>query len=491
MQIFDLRAFNSVNPLILKTLINSSLMKAFYLLLITSVSWFALSAQTPLDKVDFYTTDDLAIESIFQNPKFEAYYNKTYDSKRFFDKYFYPWKTDKTSIAKVIKQSSSFGAFFEYSEKLTACHTGNYQAYPSPFIDDLIENTAAVSYPNTLEHGIVLERTDVRQLPTEEYCWKRVHSAGEGYPFDYFQETSLWIATPVLVLHHSKDAMWYFIETAYSKGWVQAKTIGLVSEKQRKDLLRADYAVILQDDLVVETATHPIRLRVGTLLPMLRDKSATKVRLPKATRKNVSFEELSLDKAVAQKMPLAFNAENVKNLLPELLGGKYSWGGVDGGRDCSSTIKDFMTPFGIWLPRNSSQQHKVGKVALLEGTKEDKFNRIEEEGIPFLSIIYKRGHAMLYVGQDQENKPLIFQNVWGLKPIFSDERLLQVAQFREEYGLYGISGANFFTEEVLARYIIGKAVITSVNPEQHFAPSKKLKFKYFMDAIQSINCFVE
>ncbi len=462
-------------------------MKTAFLLLIPLLFCLTTQAQSPLDKVAFYQTDDLGIDAIFQNPKYQSYYNKKYDTKAFFDNYFSPWTTDKTQIANTIAAASSFKSFFEKSDKLKACHTGNYQAFDDDFIHNLIANTNSAAYPNTLTHGIVLKRTDVRQLPTEEYCWKRVRSAGEGYPFDYFQETSLWVATPVLVLHSSKDKRWYFIESPYSKGWVLAETIGLLSDKQRKDLLRSEYAAVLQDDLVVETPTHPVRLRVGTLLPM-KDESFM---LPRASGKNTIFNSIQIETAAVQKMPLVFNAENVKKLLPELLGGKYSWGGVDGGRDCSSTLKDFMTPFGIWLPRNSSQQYKMGEVVAVEGTKADKFDIIEAEGVPFLSIIYKRGHAMLYVGQDSDNKPLIFHNVWGLKPIFSDERIVDVAQFREEYGIYGVSGADFYSDEVSARYVIGRAVITSTDPEQGFGRSKKLKFKYFMDAIQSINRIVD
>ena len=40
------------------------------------------------------------------------------------------------------------------------------------------------------------------------------------------------------------------------------------------------------------------------------------------------------------------------------MGVKYGWGGIDGGRDCSSTIKDLLTPFGIWLPRDSKDQYR-------------------------------------------------------------------------------------------------------------------------------------
>ena len=48
----------------------------------------------------------------------------------------------------------------------------------------------------------------------------------------------------------------------------------------------------------------------------------------------------------------------------------YGYGGLYDNRDCSAMTRDLFAPFGLYLPRNSSEQARGGKVVpLLTGTK--------------------------------------------------------------------------------------------------------------------------
>ncbi len=76
---------------------------------------------------------------------------------------------------------------------------------------------------------------------------------------------------------------------------------------------------------------------------------------------------------------------------------------------------DLYSPFGIWLPRNSSQQSKIGEVIDISTLNEsDKIKTIKEKAIPFKTFLYKKGHIMLYAGI-YNNKIIIFHNTWGIK----------------------------------------------------------------------------
>ena len=99
----------------------------------------------------------------------------------------------------------------------------------------------------------------------------------------------------------------------------------------------------------------------------------------------------------------------------------------------------FLAPFGIWLPRHSEDQVKeVGTYIDLQGLDpEQKEKIILEKGIPYLSLLWRKGHVMLYIGE-QNDHALIFHNVWGIKTI-------------------DLSGRE-------GRKIIGKAVITTLYP---------------------------
>jgi hypothetical protein len=107
-------------------------------------------------------------------------------------------------------------------------------------------------------------------------------------------------------------------------------------------------------------------------------------------------------------------------------------------RDCSAMTRDFMTPFGIWLNRNSSQQAEQGKRIELAGlSPEDKEKTILEHAIPFRTLIWMPGHVTLYLGGYQ-GQPVILHNTWGLKT----------------KTLTGKEG----------RHIIGRTVLTSLYP---------------------------
>jgi hypothetical protein len=112
---------------------------------------------------------------------------------------------------------------------------------------------------------------------------------------------------------------------------------------------------------------------------------------------------------------LEFNAKNIATIFNEVSNVKYGWGGMYGQRDCSSILRDFYAPFGLWLPRNSYEQSKIGRVISLEGLSDDaKIAKIKKEAIAFETLLYKRGHILLYAGI-KDNEVVVFHNTWGVK----------------------------------------------------------------------------
>ena len=127
-------------------------------------------------------------------------------------------------------------------------------------------------------------------------------------------------------------------------------------------------------------------------------------------------------------------------LANNLIGQRYSWGGQFENRDCSATMRDLFTPFGIWLPRNSKTQAQKGARLLdLTGlSPSDKRDAINEHAIPFFSLIGMKGHIGLYLGYEPMTKmPIMLHDVWGVK-------------------------TNAFGRE--GRAIIGKVTITTLRP---------------------------
>jgi cell wall-associated NlpC family hydrolase len=146
--------------------------------------------------------------------------------------------------------------------------------------------------------------------------------------------------------------------------------------------------------------------------------------------------------AVAVK-PLKLNNMNIAKMANELINEPYGWGGLYQNRDCSALIKDMFAPFGIWLPRNSTDQAMEGGtfIDLQNLSPAEKEAMIMKQGIPYLTLLWRRGHIMLYMGNYQ-GKNLIFHNIWSVK-----------------------------TKDLLGRVgrkIVGHAAITTLNPGIEF-----------------------
>ena len=68
---------------------------------------------------------------------------------------------------------------------------------------------------------------------------------------------------------------------------------------------------------------------------------------------------------------------------------------------------------------------------------EEKKDFIRKNGVPFSTLVYLKGHIMLYVGV-KNNEPLVVYNIWSVR-------------------LKDDSGRKY-------RYIIGKATLTTLEP---------------------------
>ena len=490
------------------------------IILILFIQLFSTSCQQgqkplqddPLKKVDFYKVEDLDF-TVFDNPKYQKYYNKTYDDAYFKKQFFSSWESTSEKIT-----DEEWAEYFTYADMVTnsPCYGGNYREHPDDWIKQLSNNlpTDQNNFPHLQREAITITTADIRTLPTLEFCFKSMRDAGEGYPFDYLQHSTIWRSTPVKVLSQTKDELWYFVQTPNGKGWVQSHKIAFVSPQQIQELKESEYMAVLKENWTLKGGRQPVQLNVGVLLPLLPSKAGQagsrnkkSVHIPYANLEDQSlvFDEVTFDEparsrphdavglagdqaggSIIKKFPIQFDAANVKQLLNEIYGGKYSWGGLDGGRDCSSTLKDFLTPFGIWLPRDSKDQFKSGEQIALEGTTEQKFEVINQQAVPFLSSVYKRGHIMLYVGTNNVGEHLIYHTVWGLKAFLEDAALKQVSDSRDHYGLFGMNQPNETKDEIETRFIIAKTVITTLIPEKQLMEKNHMRMDSFMDKIQTL-----
>ena len=327
--------------------------------------------------------------------------------------YFKPWniKTMDISLQNAMWAYKSFNTKNSYGE--------NLQPLSKNFFQKIKENSNFDAYATLNKRAITLIKLNIRAFPTNRPVLRDPDKAGEGFPFDYMQNTTIAANKPIFISHYSKDKEWVFIKSSFAYGWVKSRDIVTIEKKYTDIWQDAQQIFIIKDNEPFYTSEQDFLFKstLGTMLPLIEE-DAKKFHILSIADYKLSepyYMNTTLKKNFGHNGILKFNAKNINHIMNELLHVNYGWGGMYNQRDCSSTLRDFFAPFGIWLPRNSYQQSKVGHVISFENMSDSqKIATIKEKGVPFETLLYKKGHIVLYVGTIND-KIIIFQNVWGVK----------------------------------------------------------------------------
>lgn len=308
--------------------------------------------------------------------------------------------------------------------------------------DAMTRNADAGNYPSRRAAAITLRQTNLREMPTLEARYSKPTPDPRLDPFDYFQYSALPMGTPLFITHITKDKQWYYAENSVAAGWVHAADAAPVDAAFIRRYRNGRYAALLRDgvNMISERGELLGQAHIGAIFPVAAVADGHMLALAP-----------SLDAggdAILVRVPLADGNAVVKPLpaLPKLMAlvgnqmmaQPYGWGGANNFRDCSSTTRDLFTPFGIWLPRNSSAQARSGRFESLEGLPPDaKEAAVLSSGIPFMSLLWMRGHIGLYIGR-YKGRAAFFHNIWGIR----------VTKNGDDDG----------------RHVIGRSVVTSLTP---------------------------
>ncbi len=283
------------------------------------------------------------------------------------------------------------------------------------------------------QYGVTLSFAHLRNFPTDKPLFRDPDIAGEGFPFDYNQDSGVHANEPIYLSHYSLKGDWIYVFSSYASGWLHVRDIDIINNKH-KNLWEHSKHIYITSDRVplysIDDGKYLQDARVGMLLPLIyEDSSDYYVLIAK------DFSQTSISKKSASLDTIHLNRENLNKIGDAMIGQDYGWGGIYEERDCSSMLRDFFTPFGIWLPRNSSQQAKIGEVfSLKEMDSSAKKALIKKRAIPFETLLHKKGHIMLYLGT-YNNKIIIFHDTWGIRTL--------------NFGSYG-------------RHIVAKSVISTL-----------------------------
>lgn len=309
----------------------------------------------------------------------------------------------------------------------------NFHPYSEKWIKNIIANMNIEQFTKPIKfkysnRGIAVRNLHARILPTNDVHFHSFMLAGQGYPFDNLQQSSLWVGTPVYIIGATLDKQWYLVLTPECTAWVESDGIAKVNKKVvavwQKTAEKKMVAIVRTNTSIFDTnKQYRFNAYVGAVFP---GKSNNTILIPVADEyHNAHIMLAKVSKKDAAVMPLSATSHNFTIIMSTLIGRPYGWGNMYFYNDCSAEMKNFYTPFGIWLPRHSSNQMEIGRTVDKSSLDmQGRLNYLMTHGRKFTTIIYIGGHVLMYLGaypnpdlHSKESKvAMTYQSIWGLRP---------------------------------------------------------------------------
>jgi hypothetical protein len=325
-------------------------------------------------------------------------------------------------------------------------YNSSHKVIPKSTYSRWISNSNYKRLNSVSQYAITTRHCNLHAFPMGSRFYYDPKKTGEGFPFDYNQNSSYHINTPIYISHYSLDKKWAFVRGATAYGWIHISSIAIVDREFVKRFKNGNYSVVVRDDIRLKHNKKSLSIiKIGSIFPTI--KYNKKIGYLFATRSPKGEAELRVAVApnptIIAKKPIAFTSHNVAMIAEQFYDEPYGWGGLLETRDCSSMTKDYLSVFGIFLRRNSSKQAKDGKYINIKGYKKaKKKRRIISKAKPFRSLLFVNGHIVLYLGS-YRGEPIIMHTYWGV---------------RQNDG---------------SKYILARTVITSTEPAKELKNTKE------------------
>ena len=423
-------------------------------LVLTAALCIVLSAcSTNISNNDSLTTDVVGIKEVHLSPDFWSVQAPNGKKVIFNDGDIGAINQQNLSqvseMAEVFKTPSTLSKDTLLSKiKSVSRHSKNARSFADgagvtqEFYDKLnaLLNLDAVKDSNPVSFGMVVRRSDLRTFPSAV----RLFTPNTGTNIDRYQESVLFPADAVAILHESKDANWLLVRAYNYLAWVKKENIAYGDKASIEAYKNAqDYLVITDDK--VRTTYNPqapdvseLQLDMGIKLPLANRQDVNNnlygqnpytshiVKLP--TRNvdgSLTFKNALIARSKdVQKGYLAHTENNIIKQAFKFLGERYGWGHMYNGRDCSGFVAEVYKSMGILLPRNSGTQGRSTFGQNIRFTSETPTEeRLEHiKNLEIGDLIYIPGHVMMFIGT-VDGKPYIIHDVSGLQYILPDGAL--------------------------------------------------------------------
>ena len=280
-------------------------------------------------------------------------------------------------------------------------------------------------YPSALDFAIVTESSAVRAIPSDMPRF----SDPDDYPFDQWQNSLIFANTPILITHYDTSRQWAHIQSGFVYGWIKVQHLALIDEKDRSQFMETKQFVIPYHDnipLYDDNGNFLTIARMGQIFGIQETlKEGYKVFVFKRdTQGKAQRITAKIQAADFAPFPRKFSHKISAEIINTMIGDQYGWGGYLGYRDCSAFVRDIFANFGLYLPRNSKSQAFFAKnlINLEQLSREEKENYILKNATPFGSILWLKGHIMLYIGE-YKGKAMVAHSAWSVKTFRGSEKI--------------------------------------------------------------------
>lgn len=282
-------------------------------------------------------------------------------------------------------------------------------------------NLSSIPQTITVRFGLVTENADHRALPT----YAPLMAKAGDIDFDELQNSALDVGTPVAILHQTSDGAWFYAVSPSSSGWLDASRVALCSRGEIQTLQsKPSFAVVTaaKADIFENktmSAYHGFA-RMGSVFYLMSPKSdeVYEVYLPvRVSDGSLILMSGYIPADQAHEGFLPYTKRTVINQAFKLLNTPYGWGGAQGEQDCSQFLQEVFATVGVGLPRNSSAQMQVGRALAEfspEAIDEVKTKRVATVGIGGTTLLYMKGHIMLYLGV-VDGRPFAIHDTWAYR----------------------------------------------------------------------------
>ena len=263
-----------------------------------------------------------------------------------------------------------------------------------------------VSSDVNVRYAVTVQRGDIRLMP----------KGWDGDIYDDLQGTAIDPAEAVAVLRDSPDGKFVFVQSRYYMGWLDKSKIAFTDRNTWLTYINPrDFLVVTANKKFIDVNGLSVLFQMGAVIPIVNPDSHDDIwvmRLP--TSVNGKLQEVNIPIAMydneINKGFLTCTTNNFIRQSFKFLGDVYGWGGLEDSVDCSAFTQDIYRSMGINIPRDADRQEACMPIwAVFNNvTNAERWDIVSRA--PVGSLLFKPGHVMMKLGQDDSGAPLVIHS---------------------------------------------------------------------------------